>query len=34
LNSGVTIEMTGKIATPRAADRISFFPGKSSRAIA
>ena len=34
LNSGVTIEMTGKIATPSAVDRISLLPGKSSRAIA
>src|SRR3954463_13882446 len=34
LNSGVTIEMTGKIATARAVPRISFFPGKSSRAMA
>ena len=34
LNSGVTIEMTGKIATASAVDRISFLPGKSSRAIA
>src|SRR3712207_6269198 len=34
LNSGVTIEMTGKIATPSAVDRISRLPGKSSRAMA
>src|SRR3954468_17533168 len=34
LNSGVTIEITGKIATPRAADRMSRLPGKSNRAIA
>jgi hypothetical protein len=34
LNSGVTIEMTGKIATPSAVERISRLPGKSSRAIA
>src|SRR4051812_48364778 len=34
LNSGVTIEMTGKIATASAVDRMSFLPGKSSRAIA
>src|SRR5829696_656946 len=34
LNSGVTIEMIGKMATTRAVDRISFLPGKSSRAIA
>src|SRR4051812_17446633 len=34
LNSGVTIEITGKMATPRAAERISRLPGKSSRAIA
>ena len=26
--------MTGKIATPSAVDRISFLPGKSSRAMA
>ena len=34
LNSGVTIEMTGKMATASADVRISFLPGKSSRAIA
>src|SRR3954453_14036037 len=34
LNSGVTIEMTGKIATASAVERMSFFPGKSSRATA
>src|SRR4051794_7290571 len=34
LNSGVTMEMTGKIATPSAVPRMSFFPGKSSRAMA
>ncbi len=34
LNSGVTIEMTGKIATASAVDRMSFLPGKSSRAMA
>jgi hypothetical protein len=34
LNSGVTIEITGKMATTSAVDRISFLPGKSSRAIA
>src|SRR5919112_4076156 len=34
LNSGVTIEMTGKMATASAVDRISFLPGKSRRAMA
>src|SRR3954463_1271069 len=31
LNRGVTIEMIGKIATINAVDRMSLFPGKSSR---
>src|SRR5690606_26379617 len=34
LNNGVTIEMTGKIATASAVVRITRLPGKSSRAIA
>ena len=34
LNSGVTIEITGKIDTASAEVRTSFLPGKSSRAIA
>ena len=34
LNSGVTIEITGKIATAKAVDRMSRFPRKSSRAMA
>ncbi len=34
LNSGVTREMTGKMATASAADRISRLPRKSSRAMA
>ncbi|BBE24055.1 hypothetical protein MN0502_29380 [Arthrobacter sp. MN05-02] len=34
LNSGVTIEMTGKIETASAVVRTSFLPGKSSLAIA
>lgn len=34
LNSGVTMEMTGKIDTPSAVVRMIRLPGKSSRAIA
>ncbi len=34
LNNGVTIEITGKIDTASAVVRMSFLPGKSSRAIA
>ena len=34
LKSGVTSEITGKIETASAVERISFLPGKSSRAMA
>jgi hypothetical protein len=34
LNSGVTIEITGKIETPSAVVRMSLRPGNASRAIA
>ena len=34
LNSGVTIEITGKMDTARAVVRMTFLPGKSSRAMA